>query len=413
MVGSFQRERLFQHRDVRLQHPVMRDIVIDVAGGVEHFHRRPPREEPLRQRRAAQPGHDHVGQQQVDDPRVFRFRLEPAVACACAAETPAVRTMTTNSAGSARMTVHHTALNSGMRRAAVVVLTLVTAATAQAQIARYVDRTRLMREVSALADPKFEGRRAGSPGGVRARQWIVAEFGRLGLAPAGTSGFLQPFTATDRNTRLAAANVIGRIAGRSRLRTIVVTAHYDHDGIRNGVIYPGADDNASGVAVLLAAASHFLAEPPRHPMIFAALDAEEIGQQGARAFVQANVVPRGEIALNVNLDMVSRSTRNQLYASGTFHSPWLKPIVEEMKGRSGVEIVFGHDLPGTGRDDWTSQSDHVEFHKAGIPHIYFGVEDHPDYHRPTDTADRIDPRFFGDAADAIVEAVRTLDARLP
>ena len=58
-------------------------------------------------------------------------------------------------------------------------------------------------------------------------------------------------------------------------------------------------------------------------------------------------------------------------------------------------------------------SDHAAFHRAGIPFLYFGVEDHPDYHRPTDTAERVDPRFFGDVTDLIVEALRTLDRRMP
>jgi Zn-dependent M28 family amino/carboxypeptidase len=300
-----------------------------------------------------------------------------------------------------------------MRRVAAVVLAIATIAATQAPAARHVDREQLMRDLVTLADPAFEGRAAGSPGGMRARQWIVGRFTRVGLTPAGTSGFLQPFTASSRDRTLDAANVLGRLAGRAPLKTIVVTAHYDHDGIRNGVVYPGADDNASGVAALIQAASYFAAAPPRHPMIFAALDAEEIGQQGARAFVASDVMPRSEIALNVNLDMVSRSARNEIYAAGTYHYPTLKPIVEEAAARSTVRVLFGHDRPGTGGDDWTTQSDHVEFHKAGIPFLYFGVENHPDYHQPTDTADRIEPRFFGDAADAIVELLRTLDARLP
>jgi Zn-dependent M28 family amino/carboxypeptidase len=300
-----------------------------------------------------------------------------------------------------------------MSRLAALILAIATIAAGQAPAARYVDRERLMRDVSTLADRAFEGRATGSTGGIRARQWIAAQFARVGLTPTGTSGFLQPFTASSRNRQLDAANIVGRVAGRAPLKAFVVTAHYDHDGIRNGIVYPGADDNASGVAALLAAASYFVATPPRHPMIFAALDAEEMGRQGARAFVASGIVPRGGIALNVNLDMVSRSATNEMYAAGTYHYPSLTPILEEIAARSAVRILLGHDRPGTDGDDWTNQSDHFEFHKAGVPFIYFGVENHPDYHQPTDTADRIDPRFFGDAADTIVDALRTLDARLP
>jgi Zn-dependent M28 family amino/carboxypeptidase len=122
------------------------------------------------------------------------------------------------------------------------------------------------------------------------------------------------------------------------------------------------------------------------------------------------------VALNVNLDMVSRSERNEIYAAGTYHAPWQTPILLDVQRRASVRILFGHDRPGSagrGLEDWTRSSDHWAFHEAGIPFVYFGVEDHPDYHKPTDTADRIDPRFFGDTADMIVEAMRTFDRSLP
>jgi Zn-dependent M28 family amino/carboxypeptidase len=295
-------------------------------------------------------------------------------------------------------------------------LLLVALGAVSAQVPARVDRAQLMRDVATLAAPAMEGRRAGSPGGLKAREWIAGQFKAAGLAPAGTAGYLQPFTTRDRIVTVAAANVIGRIAGTDpRAKIIVITAHYDHLGVRNGAVYHGADDNASGVAALLAAARHFAGNRPRHSLLFAALDAEEIGHRGAAALLGANLVSPADIALNVNLDMVSRSDANEIYAAGTSYSPWLKPFVEEVGQRAAVMILFGHDRPNPAdrRDDWTHLSDHSEFHKAGLPFIYFGVEDHADYHQPTDTADRIEPRFFGDAADMIVDALRTFDARLP
>jgi len=295
-------------------------------------------------------------------------------------------------------------------------------------VTRRVDRARLMRDVAALTSPAFEGRRVGSAGALKVRQWLVGEFRATGLTPAGTEGFLQPFTVTPRDTTTqpsdgrpadaerAAANVLGRVPGRDlRAKWIVVTAHHDHLGIRDGVLYPGADDNASGVAVLLAAAREFAQHPPRHPMMFAALDAEEVGQRGARTLVDSPLLPRGALALTINVDMVSRSARNEIFAAGTYYAPWLVPLLVDVQTRSAVTIRFGHDRPARlagGLEDWTRSSDHGPFHEAGIPFVYFGVEDHGDYHKPTDTADRIDPRFFGDTADMIVEAVRTLDARV-
>jgi Zn-dependent M28 family amino/carboxypeptidase len=302
-----------------------------------------------------------------------------------------------------------------------------TTAAAVDAAAHHVDRARLMRDVEALSAPAFEGRRTGTPGALKARQWLVDQFSEIGLASGGTEGYVQPFTFRAREEGgarrggrpdaidYAAANVIGRIPGRdTRARTLVVTAHYDHLGIRGGVAYPGADDNASGVAVLLAAARHFVRNPPRHTLVFAALDAEELGLRGARALVDSALLSRGAVAMNINLDMVSSNDRNEIYAAGTFHTPWLKPLLLDVQARALVNIRFGHDQPSSrsGVEDWTHSSDHGPFHDAGIPFVYFGVEDHPDYHEATDTASRIDARFFGDVADMIVEAVQTFDVRV-
>jgi Zn-dependent M28 family amino/carboxypeptidase len=269
-----------------------------------------------------------------------------------------------------------------------------------------------MRDVATLSSTPFQGRAAGSPGSIRARRWLAGQFKAAGITPLTASGYEHAFTLEGR----AAANIIGRIDGRaSGAKTMVITAHYDHLGVRNGVLYPGADDNASGVAALLAVARDLATAPPRHPIVIAALDAEEIGQRGARALLASGTIPQGTIALNVNLDMVSRSARRELFAAGTSYTPWLLPVLRDVQQRSPITLRFGHDRPAPAddRDDWTHSSDHGPFHDAGIPFVYFGVEDHPDYHKPTDTVDRIDPAFFGDAVDTIVDAIRALDAAAP
>lgn len=302
-----------------------------------------------------------------------------------------------------------------------------TAAPAVDAAARHVDRAQLMRDVETLASAAFEGRRTGTPGGLRARQWLIDQFRAIRLTPAGTREYAHPFTFTARETRAAppgggplradyaAANVIGRVPGReTRTKFLVITAHYDHLGIRGGVLFPGADDNASGVAALLAAARYFVRNPPRHPIMFAALDAEELGLRGARALIDSPLLPRSAVAMNINLDMLSRSDRREIFAVGTFHAPWLTPLLRDAQTRASVRILFGHDRPtdrGTVLEDWTHSSDHGPFHDAGIPFVYFGVEDHPDHHASTDTAGRIEPRFFSDVTDMIIEAVRTIDRR--
>jgi len=115
------------------------------------------------------------------------------------------------------------------------------------------------------------------------------------------------------------------------------------------------------------------------------------------------------MAIDMNLDMLARNDKNEIYAAGTYHSPWLRPLLDDVQRRAAVRIRYGHDLPGSGDDDWTLQSDHGVFHRANVPFVYFGVEDHPDYHRPTDTADKIDVRFFENVIRALVDTARTLD----
>ena len=197
-----------------------------------------------------------------------------------------------------------------------------------------------------------------------------------------------------------------------KLPYFVVSAHYDHLGIRDGQIYPGADDDASGVAVILELAAFCQKTPFRHTILFAAFDAEERGLQGAKAFLVKPPVPKDRIALNVNLDMVSRSDKREIFVAGTYHYPDLKAPLEEVAKRAPITVLFGHDKPvaiAGGVEDWTNQSDHGPFHAAKIPFVYFGVEDHADYHKPTDTADKINRGFFVDVAETILDAVLALD----
>ena len=290
-------------------------------------------------------------------------------------------------------------------------------AVTQAQPARLrIDSERLMSAVTTLADPKFEGRAAGSPGGLAARAWIVERFKAIGLHPV-SGAYVYPFTYTRMTTggrqEGEGANVLGFCLGTdSKLPYFVVSAHYDHLGIRDGQIYPGADDDASGVAVVLELAAFCQKTPFRHTILFAAFDAEERGLQGARAFFVKPPVPQDRIALNVNLDMVSRSEKREIFIAGTYHYPDLKKPLEEIAKRAPITVLFGHDKPAAiagGVDDWTNQSDHGPFHAAKIPFVYFGVEDHPDYHKPTDTADKINRGFFVDVAETILDALIALD----
>ena len=183
--------------------------------------------------------------------------------------------------------------------------------------------------------------------------------------------------------------------------------------MRNGEVYNGADDNASGTAGLLAIADHFVKNRPRHSIVFVAFDAEEVGLQGARAFVANPPVPKTAIVLNMNMDMISRNDAGELYVAGTHSYPQLLPFVERAITSAEVKLIPGHDRPGVGSGyDWTNQSDQGAFHSAGIPFLYFGVEDHADYHRATDDVERIQPAFYARAVRTITSVARLIDAGL-
>jgi Zn-dependent M28 family amino/carboxypeptidase len=287
-------------------------------------------------------------------------------------------------------------------------------APSAAASAETLDVERMLEDLSVLAADSMEGRRTGTEGNAMARRYLEGRFAEIGLRAFG-DGYRQSFDFTNRQgEELVGHNLIGHIRGtRHPERYLVLTAHYDHLGIRNGQIYNGADDNASGTAGILAIAEWLTRHPPEHSVIIAALDAEEMGLAGARAFVASPPVPLASMALNVNLDMVSRNEHNELYAAGTYHYPFLRPPLERVAVYAPVTLRFGHDSPDLPRgEDWTMQSDHGAFHEVGIPFVYFGVEDHPDYHRPTDTVENIDPDFYGRAVQTILEAVRVLDAHL-
>jgi Zn-dependent M28 family amino/carboxypeptidase len=312
------------------------------------------------------------------------------------------------------------------KRLGTAVLAMVLAACAApaptselaAQSAASIDTARMIDDVRTLAHDTMEGRRTGTTGAERAQAFLRGRYAELGVQPVGdAAGFEHTFDFTPRNgtETLRGVNFAGMVTGTVHPdRYIVVTAHYDHLGVRDGQIYNGADDNAAGTAAMLAMARYFASSPPEHSMIFVAFDAEEMGLQGARAFVSAPPVPRDRIVLNVNMDMISRNESNELYAVGTYHYPWLKPALETLVADAPVRLLFGHDSPGLPPgDDWTNSSDHGPFHQAGIPFLYFGVEDHPDYHKPTDTFENIDPAFYQRAVETIRRVLRTLDADMP
>jgi hypothetical protein len=297
-------------------------------------------------------------------------------------------------------------------RAALLASVVATAGQAQVfgQSIPSVDTEGMMRDLATLAADSMAGRETGMPGAERARAFILRTLEETALPPIGDSYFL-PFTWAGH----PGVDVIARVPGRQgpAADVIVISAHYDHLGIRDGEVFNGADDNASGVAALLEIGRQLKNDPLEHTAILAFFDAEEEGLRGSRAFVMDPPVLLSRIALNVNLDMVSR-TYGVLWAAGSSHTPALRPILEGVAKSAPLRLRLGHDRPGAPEgQDWTDSSDHGPFHRMGIPFVYFGVEDHPDYHRPTDEFEKVDPKEFTTAVQTILMALRALDAALP
>ncbi len=279
-----------------------------------------------------------------------------------------------------------------------------------------IDATRLVGHVRTLAADSFAGRRVATPGGAMARAYVRAAFEGTGVRPVGAS-FEHPFTFARHSTMVPGSNVIGTVRGtRHPGRYIVVTAHYDHVGgpaVNGDSIYNGADDNASGTGAVIELARYFAANPPENSMIFVAFDAEEAGLRGARAFVAGPPVPADSIIMNVNLDMVSRSPAGELYAVGTYAYPVLRSHIERAKQVGRVKLLTGHEGPtATGSDNWTNSSDHGPFNAAKIPFLYFGVEDHPGYHKPSDEFAQITQAFYAAAVETVLDVLLDLDRSL-
>ncbi len=295
----------------------------------------------------------------------------------------------------------------------VAVLGRAAAAQGDSTPPPVVDSAATWRSLSVLAADSMEGRRMGTRGNAAARKYLVQRLTELGVAPL-VPGYVQHFDVAWRDTSVRdGVNVLGVVRGADTSRAIVVSAHFDHLGVRHGEIYNGTDDNASGTAAALALAEWYAAHPPRHSMIFAFFDGEEADLRGSRAFIAAPPVPLRRIVADVNLDMVARLDKNELFAAGATPYPFFRPLLQATAKVAPVKLRLGHDLfELDGIGNWIGQSDQAAFHAKGIPFVYFGVEDHPDYHHPTDDLDRVDAGRFIAAVRTIADFVHRLDQSL-
>jgi len=267
----------------------------------------------------------------------------------------------------------------------------------------------LLKDVEILSSDEYEGRKSGTKGSELARAYLVKRLKEIDVeAHPALGAYEQNFEIKGRNSVTKGVNLVSYVKGKTD-DVIVISAHYDHIGIIKNEIYNGADDNASGVAALLSFAKYFKEHQPNNTLIFALFDAEEMGLQGAKAFVANPPVALEKIKLNINMDMISHNDKGELYVCGTFKYPQLKGFITTTN--PNIKLLLGHDDPKLGHDDWTNQSDQGAFNAKNIPFLYFGVEDHKDYHKATDEFKNINQAFYIDAVGAILRVINNIDQK--
>ena len=184
-------------------------------------------------------------------------------------------------------------------------------------------------------------------------------------------------------------NVLALLPGSDpvlRDEVVVIGAHYDHIGVRQGKIYNGADDNASGTSGLLEIAEAFaeLSTRPRRSILFIAFSAEEMGLLGSEYYVEHPVFPLDQTVAMINLDMIGRNAPNAVDVVGSNRSPELHAINVEANHEIGLRLTYNGEK-------YFSRSDQANFAKHGIPVLFYNTGDHPDYHRPSDVVSKVNP----------------------
>jgi len=284
-------------------------------------------------------------------------------------------------------------------------LFFVTLSYAQNNLIKF-DEDKLLERLEILSSDKFEGRKTGEKGNDSARAYIIKEFKSLNAS--GLKGVYEyPFSFENRGKIFNATNILVEIKGTEYPdKYIVISAHHDHLGVSGDKIYNGSDDDASGVSALISFAEYLVKNPP-HSVILAAFDAEELGLRGAKHFVET--FDASNILVNINMDMISRSAKDELYVVGARYNKSLKTLIDAFENPTSSKLLQGHD--GTdGKQDWTMSSDHGPFYKAKIPFLYFGNEDHTAYHKPSDVFEDITPEFYKNSVKIILSVVEAIDS---
>ncbi len=256
-----------------------------------------------------------------------------------------------------------------------------------------MDESEAKIQLEFLASDLLQGRRGDTPYGRIAAQYIASELEELGYEPQ-----ISRFTRTLRlrsgeSKEFFFQNVVLTIPGEDTTKSVFVGAHYDHIGLdREGNVCNGADDNASGVVAMLqiARAIKESGEKPAVNISFGFWDGEEMGLLGSFAYVQFLGDKTEGIRDYINLDMIGRNKEGQDPSSAGFMYVKAKKryveLVDEIIDEFSFENVTPNYLP---MKKLAGNSDHAPFAQKGIPVIFWHTGVHPDYHKATDTAEKL------------------------
>jgi len=289
-----------------------------------------------------------------------------------------------------------------------------------ARLPEVFSKERMMETVQYLSDKQLEGRGFGTPGLDKAAQYIAEQFKQAGLLPTGDqdNAWFQAWEESGGEPLRKAVlkNVIGIIPGKNPAlqgQSVVVGAHYDHLGLgwpearegQKGKVHPGADDNASGVAVLIELARVLAkAPPPDRTIVFVAFTGEEAGKRGSQHYVvNEKKYPADKCIGMVNLDTVGRLGKGKLLVLGAGSATEWVHIFR------GAGFVTGADIETVSQE--LDSSDQKSFQEKGVPAVQLFSGPHADYHRVTDTVDKIDADGLVKVASVAKEAVEYLAGR--
>lgn len=289
-------------------------------------------------------------------------------------------------------------------------------------------------DVSVLAHDSLNGRKTGSSDEKKAAEYIAKRFENLGLQPKGTDGYFQKFTfKASKNPHKEAeftsgptqeegkkndstqmgVNVIAFLDNKAE-NTVIIGAHYDHLGMggegslyREGdAIHNGADDNASGVAMMLHLA-HSLGlnstqRPSNNNYLFIAFSGEEEGLLGSNYFVKNPTIDTKKVTYMINMDMVGRlNSENTLAVYGVGTSPIFKQTINANAG----------DLNIVENESGVGPSDHTSFYLADIPVLHFFTGQHEDYHKPSDDTEKVNFEGMEIISNYIFSIITDLDSQ--